>query len=180
MGKYGAKKVSPDASKEQKQRYVVDKYEKLSFASGKCPAPSREDSRMDTQLVKGEADKSKPEAKQPQLVVRKAEPAAAPGSQQVATQCVQKSATAPMACAADISDSWFDDFFKDESCAVKPAMTATASKADGGLDAFLDATLHAPVKASPVATSAYPAHLDPFRKVQTAPVADPFLDWPEF
>merc|ERR1712054_91416 len=30
--KYGARKIEPDASKEQKQRYVVEKYDKLSFA----------------------------------------------------------------------------------------------------------------------------------------------------
>jgi hypothetical protein len=187
--KYGTKKIEPDTSKEQKQRYVVEKYEKLSFVSSKCSAPCKRDAKVGTQGVTADADKSKLEAKQPQLVVRKEEPAASPAHQQAAKQCVQKSARLPVACAAEISDSWFDDFFKDESCVVaKSGATAAVVKpneqaapmADCGLDAFLDATLHAAVKPSPVAVSAYPANLDPFHKVQTVPMADPFFDWPEF
>jgi len=47
---YGVKKVSPDAAKAEKQRYVTDKYEKLAFVKGfsacaeaaaaKSPAPA--------------------------------------------------------------------------------------------------------------------------------------------
>merc|ERR1719217_2063781 len=31
--KFGAKKISPDAGKELKQSYVIDKYDRLAFAS---------------------------------------------------------------------------------------------------------------------------------------------------
>lgn len=186
--KYGARKIEPEVSKEQKQRYVVEKYEKLSFVTARSSSTHRGDDKAGIELVKTEADKPKLVAHQPQLTVRKADPKAAPTPQQAAKHCVQKSAAAPMACAAEISDSWFDDFFKDESCVQKSAIDApamkpiqqTTSKTDCGLDAFLDATLQLAVKPSPVTVSAYPAHLDPFHKAQPAPVADPFFDWPEF
>jgi hypothetical protein len=191
--KYGSKKIDPAASKEHKQRYVVDKYEKLFFVDQHCPAACLAHAKTSVDAVR--AEQSKP-------VVRKA---AVATSAEVATRpCVQKSTAAPIACAAEISDAWFDDFFNEQPSCEKAAIPAksheeaafpekanetSVSKSaqlplnynSNSLDAFLDAALH--VKSTPTSSSssisAYPASLDPFHKVQPAFVMDPLFDWPE-
>jgi len=190
--KYGSKKVDPAANKEQKQRYVVDKYEKLSFVNQHCPAPCLVHAKPDAETVK--AEQSKP-------VVRKA--TVAPSAEVATRPCVQKSAAARIACATEISDSWFDDFFSERPISEKVAIPANTHERSAfpektnetsveksaqsplndttnNLDAFLDAALQIKSSPTPSSISAYPTSLDPFHKVQPALVADPFFDWPEF
>jgi len=181
--RYGAKKIDPDASKQQKQRYVVEKYEKLSFVSEQCPVPCPAPcpAHAKTGMEVARVDRAKP-------AVRKAAVVATQPTQ----PCVQTSMAAPIACAAVISDSWFDDFFKEEEvCCTNSTVplkltetpvvkTAPFYETTNSLDAFLDVALTAEAKPTPACISAYPANLDLFQKVHPAPVADPFFDWPEF
>lgn len=160
---YGAEKISPDASKEQKQRFVVDKYEKRAFAGKVAAAPA-----------KTESPKTKFE--QPsRSVVRRAEPLAPAAI--VATEAptpvrVQPS-TAPAALAAEIPSSLFDDLFNEAEDSyfgspAAPLKSSTAnivqhallpcSAADNGLDAFLNSTLQVPA-------------------AKAASLTDPFADW---
>jgi len=181
--KYGAKKIEPDVSKEQKQWYVVEKYEKLSFVSEQCPVPCPAPcpAHAKTGVEVARVDRAKP-------AVRKAPVVAT----QPMKPCVQTSMAAPIACAAVISDSWFDDFFKDEEvCCTNSTVplkltetpvvkSAPFYETTNSLDAFLDVALTAEAKPTPACISAYPANLDLFQKVHPAPAADPFFDWPEF
>jgi len=177
--KYGAKKIEPDASKEQKQRYVTEKYYNLSFVNERSPAPYPAHAKTGTQVGR---------VNEPTAIVRKATAAKMHPPQPAA----QKTVAAPIACSANISDSWFDDFFKEEACCAKSSRplkvnempevkcTEPPQGATNSLDDFLDAALHAEAKPAPAAITDYPIGLDPFQKVHPAPVRDPFFDWPEF
>jgi len=193
--KFGVKKIEPDASKETKQRFVVEKYEKLSFAGKCCPAPRQDPAKAVAENVRAEQPKPSVRvaaAEQPKPAVRVAA-TIAPAANAAATQaprcCVQKAAAVPV----EISDSWFDDMFKEDtffgnsSVAVKLDEITTSKAAqsptldtNNSLDAFLNVALLAEATPTPVSISAYPAHLDPFHKMQPAAVTDPFFDWPEF
>jgi len=158
--KFGAKKISPDAGKELKQSYVIDKYDRLAFAS------------------------KAHELSQPQVLSKKeleTTGKVAPtgfASAQTGTQ------DAPRSRAAEIKDSWFDDFFSDNAPAGKTAEQSlkqiTSRSNDLGLDAFLDLTLQAKAEPLPAKLSAYPVRLDPFQKQPVASELDPFADWPDF
>jgi len=149
---YGAEKIDPDASKERKQRYVVEKYEKRSFAGKPAVA------QVQTDSANPRAEQEQQQQQQP--VVRRTEPVKPRLN-------VRKVATtpAPQPCAlvkagAVIPDSLFDDLFADfdetqggyfqsSSQALKsspmqnlPRAPANVSLNDHSLDAFLNTTLH--------------------------------------
>lgn len=160
---YGVEKISPDASKEEKQRFVINKYEKLLFAGSTRPKVAQ------TVSAKEEA------AHQDAPVVRRAEPAkpernALPPAATIAA--VQPSASAaPAVLVADMSEAFFDDFFNESqdsyfgasAVPVKSPAThiAPQSCTDNGLEAFLNTTLHSNAQPAPN-VSGYPASLDPF------------------
>jgi len=187
--KYGSRKIEPDASKEQKQRYVVEKYDKLSFASD---AQHATQTRLATAKDAKEVQSKGPVVRKV-AVVPKCEPAPSPTAKQpFGGSSAQKTTAAPKACATEISDSWFEDFFRD-SCtdslvsttelSTTPSLKtgpAPLSDASNNLDAFLDMALQTKPAVNCSLVSAYPASLDPFQKVQPATVTDPFADWPEF
>jgi len=175
--KFGAKKISPDAGKELKQSYVIDKYDRLAFAS-KAHELSQPQSL------------SKKEIETTGKVAPTGFASAQPGktasvgydvSAKCPAPCTQD---APRSRAAEIKDSWFDDFFSDNTPAGKTAEHSlkqiTSRSNDLGLDAFLDLTLQAKAEPLPAKLSAYPARLDPFQKQPVASELDPFADWPDF
>jgi len=176
--KYGAKKIQPDASKEQKQRYVNEKYVTLSFVNERPPAPYLAHTSSGAEVVT---------ATRPTAIVRNATAAEMRPPQRSA----QKTVAIPIACSANISDSWLDDFFKEDACCAKSAgllkvnevpiveCTEPPYETTKSLDDFLDAALHAEAKPAPASITACPASLDPFQKVHPAPATDPFFDWPE-
>jgi len=179
--RYGTKKMNPDASKEQKQRYVVEKYDKLSFVSQEGPAPCSANALTDETVVS---------VKHPTTTLRKASAV----EMQPAQPFAPKTVTAPIACATTVSESWFDDFFKEDTvCCTNSAVPLKLNETHVSksteqpsndmtqdLDAFLDIALHAQVKPKLASVSAYPASLDPFQMAPPVLVADPFSDWPEF
>jgi len=162
---YGSEKISPDASKEEKQRFVIEKYEKRSFAGKAAP-----------KAVNVEAPPQK-EA-MPLKVQREPDVKVATVRGNLSQEKVTPTQTAGTILAARqnvIPDSVFDDCFNEieESCftsssvwsepcknQVRPA-TPAAADTRSSLDAFLDSTLQAP-------------------PVQPNLVADPFFDWPDF
>jgi len=186
---YGAEKVDPGASKERKQRYVVEKYEARSFAGKPV-------------LATAKADSTNAKVEQQKATVRRAEQQPPAGNARTSTmarssqQCLEVKATvAPVAKVANISNSLFDELFneaddnffgnysaplksRDEQI-VQCAVTSR-SDIDNSLDAFLNTTLHVNAQPAPLPVSKYPANLDPFQSIQVAPVTDPFHDWPEF
>jgi len=177
---YGTEKVNPGASKEQKQRYVSDKYEKRSFAGKSAPAVAKTPS-------------ANVRTEQPKLSVRIPAITEHVGNKTTLPSRQCGLATVPVACKVDISDSFFDDFFNDDSHfgnspePLKPNMIDTVQLAhppclsiDGGLDAFLNATLNANTQPKRGPVSDCPPSLVSFQMIQTSLVSDPFADWPDF
>jgi len=183
---YGTEKVNPGASKEQKQRYVSAKYEKLSFAGKSAPVVTKTPpANVGTEQTK--------------LSIRTAVTAEQAGARATVVATLpsrqgglMKAATVPVARKVDISDSFFDDFFNEDSLfgnsaeplktnmvdIVQPLQPA-CSGIDISLDDFLNTTLN--VNTQPVrgTVSDCPFSVDSF-KIQTSLVSDPFADWPEF
>jgi hypothetical protein len=154
---YGVEKVSPDASKEEKQRFVVDKYEKRLFASKAAPEPAKR-------------------APQPAIDVRKAP---APNSQPAQKHLpANATATAAPHVAREIEfpDSLFDELFKD----TKHEFTASAPT----LPNFTESRGAQPLQPKVETThNSLDAFLNSALQAPSAPktnVVDPFADWPEF
>ena len=180
---YGTEKVDPRASKEQKQRYVSDKYEKRSFV-GKCvPAVAN-------------APAANVSAEQPKLsaqtsVAERVGNRTTPPSRHCG---LAKAAPPPVARKVDVSDSFFDDFFNEDSQfgnsaePLKSNLIETVQLAhppcpeidSSSLDAFLNATLKANTQPSRETVYDCPPSLDSFQMIQTSLASDPFADWPEF
>jgi len=173
---YGVEKVSPDASKEVKQRFVVDKYEKRLFARKTFPIPSERASQPAIDMEVNASQNVAPAAEQKELVVRKT---AAPNNRPAQKQpSANATATVAPAVAREIvfPDSLFDELFNEaqhectasaptwpksiESQETQP-LPPKAVTAHNSLDAFLDSALRVP-------------------SVQQKHVVDPFSDWPDF
>jgi len=169
---YGSEKVNPDASKEQKQRFVVEKYEKRSFVGKPMPAKTALPNPRDVRADQQQPDKP---------VVREAERTESAGNAPIVAP--ETPSQQAFASASHIPDAFFDDFFNEAENSYfgnlsvpvkssKPDIVVLAppasSDTDHNLDAFLNSTLHASTQPAPVTMSAYPARLDPF------------ADWPEF
>jgi len=173
---YGVEKVSPDASKEVKQRFVVDKYEKRLFASEASPAPSERASQPAIDAEVYASQNFAPVDEQKDLVVRKtAAPTNLPAQKQLSANTT---VTAALPAAREIlfPDSLFDEFFNEtqhectssapswpksiESQVTQP-LPSKAVTAHNSLDAFLDSALQVP-------------------SVQQKNIVDPFSDWPDF
>lgn len=178
---YGSQKVDPNASKEQKQKYVTEKYEKRLLVDrdrslAVKPASAAAEPKATTAKAKGEA-----------LTVRRAEQSFDAAVSRPNAQA--RVGLGPIACKANIPDSLFDDFFNksedsyfaqplksSDAHVVQPAPQKCAS-VDSGLDDFLNSTLCANAQSKVANIAGYPAALDPFCSVKTAPVTDPFADW---
>jgi hypothetical protein len=183
---YGTEKVNPGASKEHKQRYVSDKYQKLSFAGKSAPVVTK-------------APSANVNTEQTKLSIRTAVTAEHAGTRATVVATLPsrqggliKAATVPVARKVEISDSFFDDFFNDDSHfgnsaePLKPNTVDTVqplhppcSGIDSSLDAFLNATLNVNTQTARGTVSDCPFSLDSFQ-IQTSLVNDPFADWPEF
>merc|ERR1712232_444661 len=95
---YGDRKVSPGASKEEKQRFVEDKYAKLAFASRtKTAAPPRQ---------QVQPRKCASQATSEQRIVGPVPVAAAAWQTPSNSRC-----SAPVASKSSIPDSFFEDLF---------------------------------------------------------------------
>jgi hypothetical protein len=121
---YGARKISPGASKEEKQRFVEDKYAKLSFAS---EAPSESVVCQQAKPRKcASISSSSPRNARPV-------PVAAAAWQSVSSS----RRDAPVASKSSIPDSFFDDLFREiESSQVprSPSKHDMAALRNGGFD----------------------------------------------
>jgi len=180
---YGTKKVDPDASKDQKQVYVTEKYEKRSFAGNSSDPLAREEpSNAKVDLPKAGAQSARADLA---AIHREIQP-----RQQFTREGAR---TAPVVKQVDIPDSLFDELFKvaEVSCADKSSVLVRPShvpieqatvptRADDAcsLDSFLNATLNVQVQQTPSTSFARPAQLPQFKKTQGPIAADPFLDWP--
>jgi len=180
---YGAEKVDPGASKEKKQRFVVEKYEKRSFA-GRTAKGARGQAQADPVLAQVKDDSEKVNLERQGPVVRTgrnmAEAAITQPSQNLAPA---KAGLAPVGRQASVPDSLFDELFGDfnesqdsyfgnSSEPLKsfqihstPLAAAADSRTDSNLDAFLNTTLHG--------TADRGVSL---KTTQT----DPFADWLDF
>jgi len=135
---YGTEKVDPSASKDQKQKYVVEKYEKRSFAVKSAKAFSEQDVLSRTVEERGLRKSQQAVEKERVCVARSP-----------FNECSQaKHSTRPVACKLDVPDSFFDDFFNEvednshgkppnqsETRVVQPQLRVSTSD---NLDAFLD------------------------------------------
>merc|ERR1712070_470091 len=160
---YGAERINPGATKEQKQQFVIDKYEKCSFVGRSPSAPCKPEPAS--------AGFTQPD----EPVVRKVEqvaPARVPAT-------AAEVAKAPIACKVDIPDSLFDELFNEaedsyfghSSDLLKTSnlqIVSTASTPCSGNAISLDAFLNSTLQASSQPTS------------QAGIEADPFFDWPDF
>jgi hypothetical protein len=177
---YGSNKVDPGASKEQKQRYVVDKYERRLFASKSVSGQAK-------------AEVAISKAKDNAPIVRRTQPASEATEVQVQTNAHSKGSAEPVACKAIIPDSLFDDFFNEteESYFGEPVKPCSAqivqehalqkqASSGNSLDDFLNSTLSTNSQPKAAKVAGYPVSLDPFRSVHSAPAVDLFADWPAF
>merc|ERR1711924_257726 len=100
-------------------------------------------------------------------------------------------ASPPVARKVDVCDSFFDDFFNEDSQfgnsaeLLKPSLIETVRIArppcldiDNSLDAFLNATLKADTQPARETVSDCPPSLDSSQIIQTSSANDPFADWP--
>jgi stromal membrane-associated protein len=181
---YGTEKVSPRASKEQKQRYVSDKYEKRSFAGKSAPVVAH------TLAIDARTEQPQQSARRPPVAERVRQETTLPSR-----HCgLAKAAAPPVASKVDVSDSFFDDFFNEDSQfgnsaePLKSNLIETVQLAhppcpdidSSSLDAFLNATLKANTQTSRETVFDCPPSLDTFQLIQTSLASDPFADWPEF
>jgi len=113
--KYGNKVISSHASKEEKQRHVVDKYDRKLFANKTAPqAPEPAPKPVDESLARAKV----PPCNQGQR------PIATPLAVSIAAQ-VQEPKKMTTACT--VPDSFFDDLFGDLDCDV-PAKAITSAE----------------------------------------------------
>lgn len=107
---YGSKKVSPDASKTEKQQYVLDKYDKRLFAITLSDVPQG-------QASEGAALVQIEDASRQQYRGRDS-------ATNMPSQCGRRFAncgkSGPIARVAEVSDSLFDELFADWATATKP------------------------------------------------------------
>jgi hypothetical protein len=143
-GIYGAEKIDPSASKEQKQRYVVEKYEKRSLA-GK--SPSTQASKNVSPNTRFHTPKASAlRSKEVELASHAATDARARGDNKAGA----------ISAACKVPDSFFDDIFneaedsyfgsstpalKSNSTQMVQVVSQPPSSNDDGLDAFLNSTL---------------------------------------
>lgn len=168
---YGAERIDPGASKEQKQRYVAEKYEKRSFASKSIGAQPKPEALI-------------PRAEERTQAVRKAEQAVRNSETLVATMPraqVKPNSAGPIAGETNIPDTLFDELFNEaEDSYFGNASAPLKVSADSNLDAFLNTTLSVSTQPKAAAVAGYPISLDPFHNIQPESVPDPFADWPTF
>merc|ERR1712032_1221130 len=140
---YGSKKVSPSASKDEKQRFVVDKYKNKTFADQSRGLP-RANSSVQSPLRHAMTGRTCGgslfdfDVAQPQS--EKSEPATAMATQRIGHAPVARAVhpkpvdQKASAQRADIPDSFFDTF--DDFCgapADAKALTDATHLADSGL-----------------------------------------------
>lgn len=175
---YGAEKVDPGASKEQKQRYVVEKYEKRLLAN-KSTGMQVKPKKLDRILVSTQEQSP---------AVRKAEPATR-NSKTASIESMQhvssvRDRVIAVACETTIPDNLFDELFNEaEDSYLKSALPVKAhigEPTDGGLDAFLNTALSVELEETNLSQGGYPISLDPIHELQTKALSDVFADWPEF
>jgi hypothetical protein len=177
---YGSKKVDPSATKKQKQQYIVDKYERHCFAS----KPSSGQAKPEAAVSKSNDVTS---------IVRRNQQASEATVVQAQPNVYENVFAGAVACKANIPDSWFDDFFNETegSSSAEPVKPCSAQivkqpalqkqlSSGKSLDDFLNSTLSVKSQAKAANVAGYPASLDPFRSVHSAPAEDLFADWPTF
>jgi hypothetical protein len=189
---YGTEKIDPNASKEQKQRYVVEKYNHRSFAGKSAAVVPTASPEKPKESTRGTA----------QAEVRKAEPSRAQTN--MAQQRAAARTETKVTAAREVSDSLFDELFNDfneaedsyfrqssvdiELPCEKIQQGAVQMSSGNDLDAFLNSTLDVqampkasttqrrPASTNPFATGltdqtrqGYPACLDPFSTTSAVP-----------
>lgn len=180
---YGSEKVDPNASKEQKQRYVIDKYEKRAFVGKVTSAPAK-------------AKSATPKIEHAEARVRRVEPveptgnAAALSAPQLSDQgSSMKNGKAVTVRGTDIPASLFDELFNEvedsyfgssEGFSKSSAKDIGQPSDENCLDAFLNSALHVNTQPLSVAKSGYPSSLDSILISKKVDVADPFADWLAF
>lgn len=166
---YGSKKISPDATKESKQQFVTAKYQNRSFVGEPKSAPTNPVASAASVAVASVASAAQPD----KYVVRKAqivEQARGTPTGTASTLPQVRVQTKAVAHPAEISDSFFDDFFNEAqdsyfgnaSVPLKSLELASSAGGDDSLDSFLNTTLQADVQTTPPAILSAPASLDPF------------------
>jgi len=160
---YGNAKIEPTASKEKKQQFVVNKYEKRMFAGNqssttehKAPLREGEAAESTLDLLSGLTDvRSTPH---PRSVTRQFSNMMYSSSPQ---SCSQRAKIPQAGRQVRVPDSVFDELFNEVEADTVDHKSPLHIASDNGLDAFLNTALHAP-------------------SAQPAPKADPLFDleWP--
>eukprot|EP00401_Gymnodinium_catenatum_P031576 CAMPEP_0117485794 /NCGR_PEP_ID=MMETSP0784-20121206/15147_1 /TAXON_ID=39447 /ORGANISM="" /LENGTH=234 /DNA_ID=CAMNT_0005280389 /DNA_START=79 /DNA_END=783 /DNA_ORIENTATION=+ len=123
---YGSRKISPDASKELKQRFVTDKYTRTAAEASKRPSDSKCSAPGGANRAPPPTLLARPQAAHAanqQPATRKIDARDAcfddffgereAGNQSAAVAGVTTAGPKPVACRADIPDSFFDELFGD-------------------------------------------------------------------
>jgi hypothetical protein len=171
--RYGKEKVSPGASKEQKQQHVIDKYEKRLFVDKPDPISQHANSIVhkigQTRQKPAPSEACRLRAKKQSDEVEKM--------------------SASKFKVQEISQSLFDDLFAEahETCVVEEVVvtkqgeiaTRLASNHSNNLNDFLDSMLCAETETTINKESSSPTSDAPNQGVQTAAAIweDPFFDW---
>jgi len=174
---YGNAKIEPTASKEKKQQFVVNKYEKRMFAGNqssttehKAPLREGEAAESTLDLLTGLTDvRSTPH---PERASNRFEPLpflhrsvtrqSATSLETLSPQSCSQRAKMPQAGRqVSVPDSVFDELFNELEADTVHHKSPLYIASDNGLDAFLNTALHA-------------------SSAQPAPKADPLFDleWP--
>jgi len=183
---YGTEKVDPTASKERKQRFVVDKYEKLAFAG------------QSVSTVPRAMQKVMPTARQSEPSVQRADKLQVTNSMPIDMMSLSPPHLAKLSApivpsACEVPSSFFDEFFNEaedsyfgSSSPLKSPMQGPESlrtyEREIDLETFLDSTLKVNETTSPAFRPIidYPASLDPFSTSKATDDKDLFADWPDF
>jgi stromal membrane-associated protein len=126
---YGSRKVQPDASKPEKQQYVIDKYDKRLFAA----TPS--------DLPRGQAASEVAAPVRREDVLRHQERGQGDASETLTWNCSRRVANAgksgPVARVSEVSDALFDELFADWSAPqVQKTEAAFATRPSNVLEDF--------------------------------------------
>jgi len=189
---YGTQKVDPSASKEQKQRYVCEKYDKRSFLNKSALAAVESCTREQRPESPGCGREQKHSRKDTESIDVQAD--AKP-----TRQCsITKAATTP--AASRVPDSLFDELFNEMddsyfgSAALKPSAAnivqpLTKDSFVNDSDIFFGAAFQPMNQTVQTEKSSYALDFDPFAITVTAAPqqlssttkdALDFSDWPEF
>jgi len=135
---YGSEKVSPEASKAEKQRFVTDKYEKRRFAPANLSTPAAGGASVEPHKMVADSYQADPQACDAKLV-RNAIVTSPPVNSTPSAALLTSVPRRSVAKKADIPDNLFEELFGDWTTPSPTKQDPAVEKLELPVDFFQDA-----------------------------------------